>query len=130
MCIIQMQIQCLDSFNEMLSEDMDNTEITIETIVTMRLLDLFDEVVVKDVVMSPLSIIKDGQRQMFFRICCQCPLNMRFLSQHERENIELTVEDVVSCVMVELFETVIVEKVTLVDFPWDDDNVIELPRSA
>jgi hypothetical protein len=130
MCIIQMQIQFLNTFNEMLLEDIENAELTIESRVSQGLLDFFEEVVVKDVVMSPLSIIKHGQRHLFFRICCQCPPDMRFFSPKEREKMELTIEDTISCAMTELFETVIVEKVTITDLPWDYDNTLALPRIA
>ncbi len=49
MCIVQMCVQCSDTFSEVLVGDVEQTELTIESIVGTALLEVFDTVLVENV---------------------------------------------------------------------------------
>lgn len=49
MCIIHMRVQCSDRFSEMLVDDVEYTEMTIESIVGTALLEVFDNVQIENI---------------------------------------------------------------------------------
>ena len=49
MCIVHMRVHCSDRFSEVLQDDMEYTELTIESIVGTALLEIFDTVLVENV---------------------------------------------------------------------------------
>ena len=63
MCIVQMRIQCSDRFSEVLVDDAEGTELTIESIVGTALLEVFDTVHVVNVTVqhSPEHNDDDGE---------------------------------------------------------------------
>ena len=63
MCRIHMSVQCSDRFSEVLVDDAEGTELTIESIVGTALLEVFDTVHVENVTVydSPESNNEDGE---------------------------------------------------------------------
>ncbi len=56
MCIIQISIQCSDRFSELLGDDVEHTELTIESIVGTALLEVFDTLLVENIIVhAPLE---------------------------------------------------------------------------
>jgi len=53
MCIIHMRVKCSNLFSELLEIDEEHTELTIESIVSTALLEVFDTVVVENVTVQP-----------------------------------------------------------------------------
>jgi len=53
MCTIHMRVQCPDRFSELLVDDVEYTELTIESIVGMALLEVFNAVAVENVTVHP-----------------------------------------------------------------------------
>src|SRR5436309_10196081 len=49
MCIVNMRVQCSDTFSEVLVGDVEYTELTIESIVGTALLEVFDTVRVESI---------------------------------------------------------------------------------
>lgn len=49
MCIVHLRVQCSDTFSELLGDDLEQTELTIESIVGAALLEIFDTVHVENV---------------------------------------------------------------------------------
>ena len=49
MCILYMRVQCSDTFSEVIVDDVEPTELTIESIVGMALLEVFDTVLVDNI---------------------------------------------------------------------------------
>ena len=64
MFTIHMRVQCSDRFSELLVDDVEPTELTIESIVGMALLEVFNAVVVENVTVhpSPEDNDEDGWR--------------------------------------------------------------------
>ncbi len=63
MCIVQMRVQCSDTFSEVLAGDVEHTELTIESIVGTALLEVFDTVLVEDVTVYHSRECNDGDRE-------------------------------------------------------------------
>lgn len=60
MCIVQMRVQCSERFSELLVDDVEHTELTIESILGTALLEVFDAVVVENVFVHPAPEDDDG----------------------------------------------------------------------
>ena len=65
MCIVHMRVQCSDTFSEVLVDDVEHTELTIESIVGTALLEVFDSVLVENVTVhhSPNCTNGDGEQR-------------------------------------------------------------------
>ena len=53
MCTIHMRVQCSERFSEVLVDDVEYTELTIESILGTALLEVFDAVLVENVTVHP-----------------------------------------------------------------------------
>ena len=53
MCVVHMRVQCSERFSELLVDDVEHTELIIESILGIALLELFDAVVVENVIVNP-----------------------------------------------------------------------------
>lgn len=60
MCTVYMRIQCSDKFSEVITDNVEDTELTIESIVGTALLEVFDTVLVYNVTVQPSSERNDG----------------------------------------------------------------------
>ena len=49
MCIVHMRVRCSDKYSELLVDDVEYTELTIENLVSLALLEVFDTVEVENV---------------------------------------------------------------------------------
>jgi uncharacterized alkaline shock family protein YloU len=69
MCVIHVRVQCSDKFSEVLVGDVEYTELTIESIVGIALLEVFDTVQVENVTVqhSPKRNDGDGERRQHYR---------------------------------------------------------------
>jgi hypothetical protein len=63
MCIVHMRVQCSDRFTELLVDNVEDTELTIESIVGTALLEIFDTVLVENITVqhSPERDDRDGE---------------------------------------------------------------------
>jgi len=52
MCIVHLRVHCSDTFSEVFVGDEEQTELTIESIVSTALLEVFDTVQVENVTVS------------------------------------------------------------------------------
>lgn len=60
MCIVHLRVQCSDTFSELLVDDVEHNELTIESIVGIALLEVFDTVLVENVTVHPSTERNDG----------------------------------------------------------------------
>ena len=60
MCVVHMRVQCSERFSEVLVDDLEHTELIIESILGTALLELFDAVVVENVIVNPAPEDDDG----------------------------------------------------------------------
>ncbi len=52
MCIVYMRVQCSDTFSEVFIDDVEHTELTIESIVGGALLEIFDTVLIENITLQ------------------------------------------------------------------------------
>src|SRR2546429_3531418 len=55
MCVVHVRIQCSDRFSEVIVDDVEQTEMTIESILGTALLEVFDTVLVENVTVQQSS---------------------------------------------------------------------------
>ncbi len=60
MCIVHMRVHCSDTFSELLVGDVEYAELTIESIVGIALLEVFDTVLVENVTVHHSSECSNG----------------------------------------------------------------------
>ncbi len=60
MCTILMRVQCSDRFTELLVDNVEDTELTIESIVGTALLEVFDTVLVENITVQHSPERNDG----------------------------------------------------------------------
>lgn len=114
MCFLQILVQCCDRFFEVLTDDVESTEMAVEDGVGRSLLDLFDEVTVDNVAIRFSSRLGMGFHRCSIQICAQCSCQNFSLLPRTKEYIKLSVEKSVGTVLKELFGSVSVEHVAMV----------------
>lgn len=62
MCIIHVRVQCSERFSELFLDDVEHTELTIESLVGTALLEVFDTVLVDNVTVYD-SPERDGEER-------------------------------------------------------------------
>lgn len=112
MCIIQMYVQCYGRFFEVLPEEVENAELTVEHLVSHVLLDLFGGGTVDDVTIHFSSGSRMGLYHCTIQLRVQCSYQSFALLPHTRENIELTVQKSICSILKELFGSVHVDSTT------------------
>jgi len=130
MYAIEIDIRCIDSYFEVLLDDLENAELTIEDLISRALADLFEAIIVGGVIISVSPSSRTDVQLCSISIDVQRPGRPFLLLPEDLENMEFAVEDAVSCVLLELFETVMVDRVTISLSPIDDEDDTALPRSA
>lgn len=63
MRIVNLRVRCPDTFSEVLVDDIEGTELTIESIVGTALLEVFDTVFVENVTVQHSPERNDGDRE-------------------------------------------------------------------
>lgn len=130
MCILQIHMQCYDRFFEVLPEEVENAELTVEDGVSHVLLDLFDEGTVDDVSIRFSSNLRMGLQHCFIQIRAQCSCQNFALLPRTKENMKSAVEKSICSLLRELFGSVNVDSVMLSPAPWDYGNDLALSHSA
>lgn len=130
MYAIEIDIRCIDSYFEVLLDDLENAELTIEDLISRALADLFEAIIVGGVIISVSPSSRTDVQLCSISIDVQRPGRPFLLLPEDLENMEFAVENAISCVLLELFETVMVDRVTISLSPIDDEDDTALPRSA
>ena len=113
MYIIQIYMECVEKFSEILPNDLEYAELVVEDLVSHILLDFFTEAIIDEVSISFSSDSLKEQQPSFIRIYAQCSNRISQLLPNDVENMELALEASLSCVLVELLGSVNVNKVEI-----------------
>lgn len=119
MCILQIRMQCYDRFFEVLPDEVENSELTVEHLVSHVLLDLFGGGTVDDVTIRFSSSLLMGLRYCSIYIQAQCSCRSFTLLPRTKEHMKQAVEKSICSVLKELFVVVNVETATFNPSPWD-----------
>ena len=118
MCTLQANMQCYDRFFEVFSHEVEHNELMIENVVSQLLLDFFDEVMVDvNIFFSPR--VQMELQHCFIHIQAQCDNQICALLPDPNEYIELSVENKMCSILMELFGSIIVDNVTFIPSPRD-----------
>ena len=112
MGMLQIHAHCYDRFFEVFSDEVVNTELTVEHAVSQVLLNLFDEVTVDDVTIRFSSNSHMELQHCSIHMQAQCACQSFTLFPLTKENMELAVENGICSILRELFGTVNVDDVT------------------
>jgi hypothetical protein len=112
MYVFNMHIQCVDHFIEVLSEELGTAELVVEDLISQVLLALFDTVIVEEVSIFP-SGQSSHQAYYLLHIYAQCADIFTPSFAAHLDDLELTIEEKICCVLIELFGTVHLEKITI-----------------
>src|SRR5438128_1977611 len=109
MYIFNMHVQCADRFTEVLSEDLKTAELGVEHLISQVLLILFDTVLLENVSIFLYSSQSNEQTYYWLDVYAQCAnISIPSLTVH-LDNLELTLEEMLCCVLIELFGEVHVD---------------------
>ena len=110
---ILMDVLCLDGYSEVLPGNAENTELVIEDLVALILLDIFGMVVVDgvQVVSSPAS----ATQQAYYTLQVQAACSAEEIGAPAASLVllEARLENALCCALIELFSTVLVNKLTV-----------------
>ena len=130
MCKLQISAQGYDMFLEVLPDEVQTAELTVEEVVSHVLLDLFGEGTVDDVTIRFSSGLHMGLHHCSIHIHAQCSCQLFAQFPRTKENIKLAVAKSMQSLLRELFGTVHIDNVTLIPTPWEYENDSALSRSA
>jgi hypothetical protein len=107
---ILMDVLCLEGYSEVLPGDAENTELVIEDLVALILLDIFGTVVVDGVrvICSPASATQ--QACCTLQVQAACATEMRSMPEVSLALLAAKLENALCCALIELFSTVLVNK--------------------
>jgi hypothetical protein len=130
MCILQMHVHCIDRFFEILPEEVESTELTVENLVSHILLDLFGKGAVDEVTIRFPSDLRMGLQHCSIYIRAQCFCRFFALLPRTEENMNHAVVKSICSLLKELFGSVNVDSVTFSPSPWDYEHDPALSQSA
>jgi hypothetical protein len=108
---IRIYARCLSKYTEMLPDEHLSAEVLVEVHVGQVLLNLFEVVVMENVSLRYLPTLPMEQQLCHIQVYAQCQNSLLLLQPQVLDGIELTVEDAVSGILLELFGVVIIEEV-------------------
>jgi hypothetical protein len=116
MCLLRIHARSYGKISEVLPEEVEHTELTVEDAVSRVLLALFGEVTVDDVTVrfSPSSPAPGGdQRECSIQVQAQCTYESCVLLPCTQGYMKLAIGKSISSVLKELFASVQVESVVV-----------------
>jgi hypothetical protein len=113
MSVLQISIQSLNRFFEVLPDEVEQAELMVEDAMGKVMLNLFGEGTVDDVTIHFSTGLLTGKRHCSIQIYGECPHQSFVFLPCTREDMELAVEKSIRCILKELFGEVSVDRVTI-----------------
>lgn len=107
---ILMDVLCLEGYSEILPGDTENTELVIEDLVALLLLDIFGAVVVDGVSVTCSPASELHQSGYIFQIQAACSVDTTSAPTIPLALLAARLEDALCCALIELFSTVLINK--------------------
>ena len=117
MCILQVHVQCAHRFFEVLPDEVEIAELTVEDAVSQILLDLFGKGAVDEVTIHFPSDLRMGLQYCSIDIRAQCFCQFFALLPRTQENMKHALGISICSLLKELFGSVNIESVTLSPSP-------------
>lgn len=110
---VRIYAQCLSQYTEVLSDELLGAEVLVEVQVGQVLLNLFELVTIEDVNLRFLPAEPMKQKRCAIQVNARCQSSFYELQPQVLAQMELTVEDAVSGILLELFGIAMVDEVTI-----------------
>lgn len=122
MCIYDIQVQCESGFAEVMPDETEGAELTIEDMMSHVLLKLFDGGMVEEVKLrlSNTTLFKRNSYSIQIRLLCPCQ-HFSF-SPRTVKNVNVEMQQTTYRVLKELFTSVMIASVTRLAIPWQADD--------
>ena len=117
MCILQVHVQCAHRFFEVLPDEVESAELTVEDAVSQILLELFGKGAVDEVTIRFPSNLHTGLQHCSIDILAQCFCQFFSLLPPTQENMKHALVKSICSLLKELFGSVNIESVTLSPSP-------------
>ncbi len=112
---LHVEVQCYDKYFEILPEEVESAELTVEDAFSQVLIELFGEgSAVEDVTISFSAHTVMDLQHCSIQLRANCSYSNFTVFPQTLENIELTVERYLSTLLRELFGSVNIDKVVLI----------------
>ncbi len=126
MCNLQVHVQCAHRFYEVLPNEVESAELTVEDAVSQILLDLFGKGAVDEVTIRFPSDLRMGLQYCSIDIRAQCFCQFFSLLPRTQENMKHALVKRICSLLKELFGSVNIESVALSPSPrvyeYDENN--------
>lgn len=110
---ISMDLHCLEGYSEILPEDAEHTELVIEDLVALILLDIFGTVVVDEVRVACLPTTPGRQACCELHVQATCATEEAEAMAITPALLEARLENAICCALIELFSTVLVNRLVV-----------------
>lgn len=110
---IRMDVFCLEGYSEVLPGDAENTELVIEDLVALILLDIFGMVIVDGVQVTSSPASAARQAYYVLQVEAVCSSEEAISPTASLALLEARLENAICCALIELFSTVLVNKLTV-----------------
>lgn len=120
MCILQIHALCDKRFTELLTDEVENAELTVEDVMSQVLLELFGEGMVDEVSIRFPSNLRRDLQDCSIQIRAQSPCQSFTLLPRTDEHMKLAIAKSVGSLLRELFVSVNIASVTLSHAPCND----------
>lgn len=107
---ILMDVFCLEGYSEILPEEGENTELVIEDLVALILLDIFGTVVVDGVSVTCSPASATQQACCALQVQAVCAAETASISEVSLALLAARLENALCCTLIELFSTILVNK--------------------
>jgi hypothetical protein len=112
-CILHVQAQCENEFLEVIPEEAESAELSVEDGVSHLLADFFTEVAVDDVTIRCLAAVQAGFKRCSIGIRAFCSCDSFSELPRKQEQLMYAIEERIGLLVSELFGQVNVDSVTL-----------------
>ncbi len=112
---VLMNVLCLGGYSEVLPGDVENTELIIEDLVALILLDIFGTVVIDGVKVTYLPFTTSRSSLCRLQVHAVCATEAVQLQTKTLDTLEAIIENHICCALIELFSTVLVGRVAVHD---------------
>ncbi len=110
---IMMDVLCLGGYSEILPDDVENTELVVEDLVALILLDLFGMVAVDGVNVTYFPADSKQQSSCTLQVHAACSIEGTSALEASLETLEARLENAICCSLIELFNTVLMNRLVV-----------------
>ena|SRR5437660_3752600 len=110
---ISMNLLCLGRYSEVFLDEAEHTELIVEDLVSLILLDLCGVVIIDEVKVTCTPITSHWQAQCLIQLSATCHTENAAEPASSLTTLEAKFENAISCALLELFDVVLVNELAI-----------------